>query len=351
MVGKSKSRATKSRAQELQFMLGFLRNPDALVAAFHANPAGNGVPLEGIAFVWGDISLLLPNIKPGGSKLHSPEILGLKPQFICHLWNLNKKQRLLLKRIETSSGSVFSEDAKADLLLVDCDNHAKYISYKDAGSLAKLSQKGKKKQLYGTAELRGGITLVDLSSFYVPNSFDYRSTHLDEESFLKLETANQKRAYIRCNYPNEWKEKVDEQLDLAYQCLEEFGKSISENKENLIEFVKQTFIGRSNDLENYHIVFGDALISISRFLSRLENSNFIVETEWYATDNKMSLIVRLNIGGTRYTLTKIEPAFDGGYDIEASQSKGIQYYFQQWPDNASASGELDYKNLLLDLGK
>ena len=216
MVGKSKSRATKSRAQELQFMLGFLRNPDALVAAFHANPAGNGVPLEGIAFVWGDISLLLPNIKPGGSNLHSPEILGLKPQFICHLWNLNKKQRLLLKRIDTSSGSVFSEDAKADLLLVDCDNHAKYISYKDASSLAKLSQKGKKKQLYGTAELRGGITLVDLSSFYVPNSFDYRSTHLDEESFLKLETANQKRAYIRCNYPNEWKEKVDEQLDLAY---------------------------------------------------------------------------------------------------------------------------------------
>jgi hypothetical protein len=351
MAGKSKSRAGKSRAQELQFMLGFLQNPDTLISAFHANPLGNGVPLEGISFAWGDISSLLPHIKLGDSKLHSSEILGLKPQFICHLWNLSKKQRLLLKKIETSSGSMLSEDAKADLLLVDCDKNVKYISCKDADSLAKLSQKGKKKQLYGTAELRGGITLVDLSDFHVPDSFDYRSTHLEEESFLKLEPANQKRAYIRCNYPNEWKEKVDEQLNLAYQCLEEFGKSISENKVNLLEFVQQTFIGRSHDLENYHIVFGDALISISRFMSRLENSNFIVETEWHATDNKMSLIVRLNIEGARYTLTKIEPAFDGGYDIEASQTKGIQYYFQQWPENASANGELDYKNLLLDLSK
>ena len=351
MAGKSKSRAGKSRAQELEFMLGFLQNPESLITALHANPMGNGVPLEGIAFVWGDISSLLPHIKPDDSKLHSSEILGLKPQFICHLWNLSKKQRLFLKKIETSSGSILSEDAKADLLLVDCDKNVKYISCKDADSLAKLSQKGKKKQLYGTAELRGGITLVDLSDFHVPNSFDYQSTHLGEESFLKLEPANQKRAYIRCNYPNEWKEKVDEQLNLAYQCLEEFGKSISENKVNLLEFVQQTFIGRSHDLENYHIVFGDALISISRFMSRLENSNFIVETEWHATDNKMSLIVRLNIEGARYTLTKIEPAFDGGYDIEASQTKGIQYYFQQWPENASANGELDYKNLLLDLSK
>ena len=140
-------------------------------------------------------------------------------------------------------------------------------------------------------------------------------------------------------------------MNLAYQCLEEFGKAISENKQNLIEFIKQTFIGKSNDLENYYIVLGDALVSVGRFASQLENLSFVVETEWYATDNKMSLIVRLNIGGTRYTLTKIEPAFDGGYDIEASQSKGIQYYFQQWPDNAIANGELDYKKLLLDMGK
>ena len=346
------ARNNKSRAMELEFMLRFLRHPDALIAEFHAYPAGTGVLLEGIVFVWGNISSLLPHMKPGSSKIHSAEVLGLDPQFVCHLWNLSEKQRRSLKKkIKTSSGSVFSEDAKSDLLLVNRDGNVNYISCKDADSLAKLSQKGKASQLYGTAELRGGITLVDLSRFHVPDIFDYLSTHLDEESFLKLEPANQKRAYIRCNYPNEWKEKVDEQLNLAYQCLEEFGKSISENKVNLLEFVQQTFIGRSHDLENYHIVFGDAFISISRFISRLENSNFIVETEWYATDNKMSLIVRLNIGGTRYTLTKIEPAFDGGYDIEASQSKGIQYYFKQWPENASASGELDYKNLLLDLGK
>lgn len=337
---------------ELEFMLGFLQDPDALIAEFHAYPAGTGVLLEGIVFVWGNISSLLPHMKPGRSKIHSAEILGLDPQFICHLWNLSEKQRRSLKKkVKTSSGSVFSEDAKSDLLLVNRDGDVKYISCKDAASLAKLSQKGKASQLYGTAELRGGITLVDLSRFHVPDIFDYRSTQLSEDKFLKLEPANRKRAYIRSNYPDEWKKTVDAQLDLAYQCLEEFGASIGQNKDNLVEFVKQTFIGKSGDLENYYIVFGDSLVNVSRFINGLENSNFVVETEWYATDNKMSLIVRLKIGEKTYTLTKIEPAFDGGYDEDASQSKGIQYYFQQWPDDASANGELDYKDLLLDLSK
>jgi hypothetical protein len=68
------------------------------------------------------------------------------------------------------------------------------------------------------------------------------------------------------------------------------------------------------------------------------------------------LIIWLVFPERKYCLTKIEPAFDGGYDMKASQTKGIQYYFQHWPTNSVRKSigyedVYDFKQFLLDISQ
>ena len=93
MVGKGESRATKSRAQELQFMLGYLDEPSMLLQALQLQPDGGSITLEGICFEWGKIGKFLQDITLDDYQKHVGEVLALNPQYVCHRTQLTTDQK------------------------------------------------------------------------------------------------------------------------------------------------------------------------------------------------------------------------------------------------------------------
>ena len=356
MVGKSKSRATKSRAQELQFMLGYLVEPSLLLQALTLQPDGGSITLEGICFEWGKIGKFLQDITLDDYQKHVGEVLALNPQYVCHRTQLTSDQKKEIPRRFGIPKKVFSSQNKADLILVDRDNVVKYISYKDINaSTAKLSQTSSKKQTYGTAQLLGGLTGVNFDHFVIPKEFDHNSTFLDEEQFKRLKsTADKKRAYVKKKYPDEWLELVEKRMDEAYNCLEAFGQSLELNQENFVQFVKKIFVGDAANVDQNYLVLGNRAINIASLLEKLESENYSIQVELYPTENKFSLIVWVILNGQRYGLTKIEPSFEGAKP-EVSQTKGVIYHFQQHPEpqvlSSVVNEDKNYKDLLRDICK
>jgi hypothetical protein len=134
---------------------------------------------------------------------------------------------------------------------------------------------------------------------------------------------------------------------------------ISSDRNCISQFILLTLVGESVALENFYIVFGQNFINTEKLLKNIETMDFKVESESYSSagiKKKESLIIWLVFPDRKYCLTKIEPAFDGGYDLRASQTKGIQYYFQQWPGKKLTTDTnkfkiYDFKQLLLDIGQ
>ena len=357
MVEKNKPRDTKSRAQELQFMLGYLDEPLLLLQKFTSQPDGGSITLEEIYFEWGKIEKFLPHITLDDYQKHVGEVLALNPQYVCHRTQLTSDQKKEILRRFGIPKKVFSSQNKADLILVDRDNIVKYISYKDLNaSTAKLSQTSSKKQTYGTAELSGGLTGVNFDLFEIPvNGFDHTHTCLDEEKFKKLKSnADKKRAYVKKEYSKRWCELVEKRMDEAYNCLEAFGQSLESNQENFIQFVKKIFVGGAVNVDQNYLVLGDRAINIASLLEKLESENYSVQVELYPTENKFSLIVWVTFNEQRYALTKIEPSFEGA-KCDVSQTKGVVYHFQQHPkpqiQSSVVNEDKNYKDLLRDICK
>lgn len=354
------ARSNRSRAEELKFMAGLLASPLHLVGEFELNPLNGRVNLEGIEFEWGNIATIAKELKPHNLQTNSNAILRLNPKYVCHLDNLNKKQEeyIINKfRISTDSLSFFKN--KADLLVVNSENKIIYISVKDDLSDSKLGQVCNKE--YGKAQLIGGFEGVDLSSFGIPQEISFEDTYLNESQWMKLggKKKSKECAFVKRQYPEAWKNLVDDRIEASYRCLEKFSTDISNDRESLAEFLLKTLVGVAADLDNYFLSIGENLIDIHRMLTEFKSLEFTVEIEWYQSNTvrqKRSLIIWIVFPDRRYGLTKIEPAFDGGYDLHASQTKGIIYYFQQWPiskkRNVVANEfDLNYKNLLLDISK
>ena len=356
MVEKNKPRATKSRAQELQFMLGYLVKPILLLQEFALQPDGGSITLEGICFEWGKIEKFLKDIDLDDYQKHVGEVLALNPQYVCHRTQLTSDQKKEILRRFGIPKKVFSSQNKADLILVDRDNIVKYISYKDINaSTAKLSQTSSKKQTYGTAELSGGLTGVNFDHFVFPEVLDYNNTFLNEDQFKKLKSmADKKRAFIKRKNPDEWVQLVEKRMDEAYNCLEAFGQSLESNQENFIQFVKKIFVGDAVNVDQNYLVLGDRAINIASLLEKLESENYSVQVELYPTENKFSLIVWVTFNEQRYALTKIEPSFEGA-ECHVSQTKGVVYHFQQHPkpqiQSSVVNEDKNYKDLLRDICK
>ena len=356
MVEKNKPRDTKSRAQELQFMLGYLVEPVLLLQKFTSQPDGGSITLEEIYFEWGKIEKFLPHITLDDYQKHVGEVLDLNPQYVCHRTQLTSDQKKEILRRFGIPKKVFSSQNKADLILVDRDNIVKYISYKDINaSTAKLSQTSRKKQTYGTAELLGGLTGVNFDHFVIPKEFDHNNTFLDEEQFNELKSmVDKKRAYVKKEYSNEWLELVEKRMDEAYNCLEAFGQSLELNQKNFVQFVKKIFVGDAANVDQNYLVLGNRAINIASLVEKLESENYSIQVELYPTEKKSSLIVWVILNGQRYALTKIEPSFEGAKP-EVSQAKGVVYHFQQHPkphvQSSVVSEDKNYKDLLRDICK
>jgi hypothetical protein len=363
-------RSKKSRAEELRFIAGFLFEPKALFEAFEANKYGGNSELEGIKFTWGNIKDLLLDLDVSKIPredgvlfqvpLHSENLLKLDPKHIFHLDNLSADQeRQLTDEFEIPIKSLSFHLNKADILIRDGNHQMHYVSVKDETAVTKLGQVANKK--YGSTSLVGGFSGVDISHFNIPSKIDREDTFLDHEQWAKLQKSLKHRrcAYIKKNYPEEWCSIVDNALKAAYQCLKEFSIAISEDRNCLSQYLLLTLVGESVLLDNFYLVFGPHVINAQRLLKNIETMDYKIESEWYSSTgekHKESLIIWLVFPDKKYCLTKIEPAFDGGTDLKASQTKGIQYYFQQWPNkkivnNSERVAVYDFKQLLLDIGQ
>lgn len=341
-------------------MANFLEEPSHLLREFQNNPYGGRANFEGVDFEWGNISTIAKELKVEYSHTKKRSLSNLNPSYICHLDNLNKKQEdLLIGHYKISADTLSFNKNKADLFLVEKDNSIIYISVKDEVGDSKLGQVCNK--VYGNAQLVGGFEGVDLSDFEIPNEIGFADTYLDESQWAKLRGKKHKEcAFIKKNHPEAWKIMVDERIDASYQCLEKFSLDIGNDRESLAEFLLKTLVGIATELDNYYLSIGEDLIDVHKMLINFKNLDFEVETEWHQSNTarqKRSLIIWIVFPNRRYGLTKIEPAFDGGYDLHASQTKGIIYYFQQWPvtrkrkNTALTEFDLNYKNLLLDISK
>ena len=347
-----------SRAEELKFMARFLTNPHRLLLAFEAEPNGGSVSLEGINFEWGNISGLISLLKTWHIHTHESKFLDLNPKHIYHLDNLSSNQeQSITKTFDIGPAALSFQTNKADILLVDSAKKVTYISIKDELGLTKLGQVANKE--YGAARLTGGFTAIELDRFDYPDEISYRDTWLEEEQWKKIGLKDRKCAFLKRQHPREWDLIVEDGLNAAYQCLNEFAHKIRDDRNSICQFILLTLVGQSVAQESFYIVFGSQIIDIQRLLTNIKTMEFDVKSEQYISQGKMhkeSLIIWLEFPNRKYCLTKIEPAFDGGFDVKASQTKGIQYYFQHWPTKMSSKKPLneeiyDFKQFLLDVSQ
>ena len=347
-----------SRAEELKFMARFLTDPQRLLFAFESEPNGGSVILEEINFEWGNISGLLSVLKTQKIYTHESKFLDLNPKYIYHLDNLSSKQeQSIIKTFDIKSEALSFQTNKADILLVDRANKVTYISIKDELGLTKLGQVANKE--YGAAKLTGGFTAIELDRFDYPDEISFMDTWLEEEQWKKIGLKDRRCAFLKRQYPREWDLIVENGLNAAYQCLNEFAHKIRDDRNSICQFILLTLVGQSVAQESFYIVFGSQIIDIQRLLTNIKTINFEVKSEQYISQGKKhkeSLIIWLEFPNRKYCLTKIEPAFDGGSNVKASQTKGIQYYFQHWPTKVSSEKPLneevyDFKQFLLDVSQ
>ena len=134
-------------------------------------------------------------------------------------------------------------------------------------------------------------------------------------------------------------------MELAVNELMTFGNVLSEDRQSLVEFVGTTLAGNLKDSSDFYLVIGSKVVKFSSALRQLGSDKFNVGTQVHQTNKKTSLILNISDSIDTYSITKIEPAFDG-QRIEVSQTKGVIYYFQQFPNIGN-----NYKSLFLDIGE
>ena len=346
------ARSKSSRAEEIKFMAGFLTQPESLIRAIEAEPKGGGEELEGINFVWGNVTNMIPSLNTRPPHTHDSKFLKLNPKYVFHLDNLSsKQQQFIVGNYNIELDSFSSRKNKADILLVDNSGQVTYISVKDEFGLTKLGQVANRE--YGLAKLTGGFTAIELDRFDYPEEISYLDTWLSEEQWQTIEKKDRECAFLKRQYPDEWDLIVENSLNNAYECLKEFASNIGRDRNSICQFILLTLVGQSVSHENFYIVFGNQMIDIQRLLTNIRTMDFEVKSEQYISHGKKhkeSLIIWLQFPNRRYCLTKIEPAFDGGRGT-VRQTKGIQFYFQHWPQKTVSHEVYDFKQFLLDISQ
>ncbi len=335
-----------SRSKEISIIFSFFKNPKLLLDFIKENPNGAKFTLENITVEYGKIQGLIKDLD-SNEKMDRP--FDINPNYIGHIDNLNnEKKKLIEKKFNLEKDSLSSKTSKVDLLIIDNNKDIFYISYKDE-TTTKLGQLSKTNS-YGKAELCGSFdsfNIIKMFSNRIPQNLKFSDTSLTDIQFSKLNEKDKKLAFIKKSFPKEWYKIWNEELNNAYIQLEKFGKVLKDDKDSLIEFIKYTFSGNQKDLENFYLVFGKKSFKFSKILKKLKEIDLYVNSKIYESEKgKKSLLVSIKIKNQIYGLTKIEPSFDGLRD-NVSQTKGIIFYFQDYPENKKLGN--NFKRLFQDI--
>ena len=335
-----RQRSNQSRAKEFDLMFGFLNNPSVLHKSLKKNPRGAEVEIEGITFEFGNIALLLPSV----STTNPIKPFDIKPKYVIHVDRLSTaRKRAVEERFKLLEGVLSSQRSKVDLCLIDDEDCPFYISFKDASTMCKLGQISREES-YGEAKLKGG-RLIEIDNAHIPKQIESSMTSISKSRFGRLGPTDRKFAYVKRNLKKEWTKVVRENLQNAYLQLEQFGEILSNDPESFQAFVRTTFTGVVPNLENFYLLLGEQPIGFQELMSRIKRAEFRVIPEMVKTDQKKALILKVTYQEKEYGLTRIEPSFDG-HGAKTLQTKGIIYYFQQYPNHGN-----HYKQLFLDVMK
>ena len=336
----SNERAYGSRAREFDHIFGCLSHPQSLMNAIQDNPNSVDLQIEGIRFECGNVSRLLKDIQLSTAAWPYP----WEPVYVSHLDSVSAaRKKQIESKFTLTPGSLTSPQRKADLLFIDKGGKPYYISFKDTDKPCKLGQVSKSEK-YSKASLGGGH-LVDLPEGLIPEEVLWSDTSVPEEKFNKLGARDKQFAYLKQNYPKDWRRIVEISLEVAYSQLACFGLALEFDHSSFIEFLGKTFAGNLRDSSNFYLALGTESINFSELLSRLTNSDLALSSKMVATKSKKALVVEVLIGNETYGLTRIEPSFEGD-GTHVGQTKGIIYHFQQFPNAGN-----HYIKLFLDVMK
>lgn len=321
-------------------MFGFLNNPSDLHKALKKNPLGTKVEIDGITFEFGNIALLLPSVSP----TNPIKPFDIKPKYVIHVDRLSTaRKKAVEKKFKLLEGVLSSQRSKVDLCLIDDEDCPFYISFKDASTMCKLGQISRE-ECYGQAKLKGG-RLIEIDNASIPKQIEYSMTSISKSRFRGLGPTDRKFAYVKRNLKKEWARVVRENLQNAYAQLEQFGEILSTDPESFQAFIRTTFTGVLPNLENFYLLLGEQPIAFQELMSRMNSADFQVIPEMVKTDRKSALVLKVIYQEQEYGLTRIEPSFDG-HGAKTLQTKGIIFYFQQYPNHGN-----HYKQLFLDVMK
>lgn len=341
MTGKARSYG--SRCKEFNLFFCYLNNPLKLLEHIRKNSSGDSIIFEGITFEYGNISRLIDDIQI--SPINKPFLIN--PKYVCHVDHISKSRKIEIENFYRLKGEpISSSDSKVDLLIIDDRDGVYFISFKDSDEVTKLGQRSAKLEC-GSAVLQGGLSNVLLSSEKLKNNISWNDTDLNQAQFAKLNNRDKEFAYFKKHHPLIWSQIVKDELAKAVNQIKNFGVNLGENVSNLSEFIEKVFAGNLGGSENFYLVLGDKPIHFLSVLRRINRINPKVSLEIHQPRNKVSLIINLELNGKIYGLTKIEPSFEGA-GSKISQTKGIIYHFQQYPNNSNSN---HFKKLFFEIAK
>jgi hypothetical protein len=321
-------RKNKSRSKELDIVLCEFKNQkNNLKHYLTSNKEGGTYLTEDKSFTYGNISRIVNHIN-WSDDFNNPTISNIVK--IYHLDSLSKEAKTFFFLQNQIPLILLSPKFKPDLLVIDVSNKHYLISFKDGTSVSKLGQVSARIN-YHFASLKGGhqIEKFDFSKICFPKDLIYSATDLNQDQFSKLTDNDKKLAFIKKNFPDEWRAHVNKCLNDANNQLVSFKKNIINNKLSFIYFITLTLFGRYPVPSEYCILINETLIFSDSIVKFLEQEIYQVTCKDYYTENKFSLLVELHFNNTIYGITKIEPAFDGK-NTNVSQTKGIIFYFQEY---------------------
>ncbi len=341
MTGKARSYG--SRCKEFNLFFCYLNDPRKLLEHIKKKSSGDSVIFEGINFEYGNIARLIDDIEI--SNINRP--FSIRPKYICHVDHIGKSRKIEIEKLYRLKGDpISSSDSKVDILIIDDQGNVYFISYKDSDEVTKLGQRSAKLEC-GDAVLQGGLSNILIPSGQLKSNISWQDTDLDESQFKKLNHKDKEFAYFKKHQPLIWSRMVQKELELAVNQIRAFGEDLGRDVSNLSEFIEKTFAGNLGNSENFYLVLGNTPIQFLSILKSIRKLSPKVSLEIHQPKNKTSLIINLELNGKIYSLTKIEPSFEGA-GSKISQTKGIIYHFQQYPNTSNSN---HFKKLFFDISK
>ena len=324
------TRQNKSRSKELDIVLTvFKENISELKSYIESNPQVGLYKENRNFFQYGNISRLIKHINWNIKNYNNPikDIIG-----IYHIDSMNRHDKFQVETQLNLKSGILTNKSKADLLILTSNEKVYLCSYKDGTSASKLGQVSAETR-YGNASLKGGFILPFPRPANISNiNLELNYSCLSDVKFKQLNEKDRYYANVKNLFNNEWSSYVTETYKESIFQLNLFKNKIMQNKVVFSDFVLLTLFGRLNIPEYCYILINEILIPSRKIINFLTRKEYNIICENYNSKNKYSLIIKLIVDDKTYCITKIEPSFDGS-KTNVSQTKGIIYYFQEYPIN------------------